>query len=167
MREIRKKIILLGSVGVGKTSLIKRFVHQEFSDEYHSTIGVRVDKKTVTFDNVKVHLLIWDLAGEILVNKAYKAYMKGSEGVIGVFDVSRKKSYKMIEENITLVKNLNPNISFKLIGNKIDLVEKEHIDLETFNCDVFSSAKTGENVEQMFHSIALELARKDEEFSRV
>ncbi len=165
MHEVRKKIILIGSVGVGKTSLIRRFVHQEFTDEYHSTIGVRVDKKTITLDDTKVHLMIWDLAGEILQNKAYQAYLKGSSGIIGIFDVTRPASYQLINESLQNVKGSQELLSI-MVGNKIDLLD-ETTDIHGYDCEYFTSAKTGENVEEMFNLIAQKLVKKDEKFKRI
>ena len=153
MQEIRGKIILIGTVGVGKTSLIRRFVHQEFSDEYLSTIGVRVDKKTVELDGKTIHMLIWDLAGEIVNDKAYSTYLKGCKGVIGVFDVTRPTTYTELLHNLNTIKAAFPYLESLIVGNKIDLVEN-HNDLNKFETNFFSSALSGHNVENTFTEMA-------------
>jgi len=61
---VKKKIGMLGSFGVGKTSLVARFVHSMFSDKYHTTVGVKIDKKIVRVDGSEVTLMLWDMAGE-------------------------------------------------------------------------------------------------------
>ena len=61
---MNKKVILVGHFGVGKSSLVKRFVHSQFSEEYITTIGVKIDKKAITVNGITVNLLIWDIAGE-------------------------------------------------------------------------------------------------------
>ncbi len=154
MREIRKKIILIGDIGVGKTSLIKRFVKQEFSDEYLSTIGVRVDKKTIQLEEEIVHLLIWDLAGEIMQNKAYESYIKGAAGIIGVFDITRPSSLKSVKAHMISIESKNPDIEVMLIGNKLDLAEEFNVDLSNISCDFLTSAKTGEKTNEALSQIA-------------
>ena len=153
MQEIRGKIILIGTVGVGKTSLIRRFVHQEFSDEYLSTIGVRVDKKSVVLDGQTIHMLIWDLAGEIINDKAYSTYLKGCKGVIGVFDVTRPTTYTELLHNLKVIKTSFPELESLIVGNKIDLVKDEG-DLKMFETNFFSSALSGLNVENTFTEMA-------------
>jgi len=153
MQEIRGKIILIGTVGVGKTSLIRRFVHQEFTDEYLSTIGVRVDKKTVELEGKKIHMLIWDLAGEIINDKAYSTYLKGCKGVIGVFDVTRPTTYTELCYNLKVIKSTYPELKSLTVGNKIDLIDNDE-DLKMFETNFFSSALSGLNVEATFTKMA-------------
>jgi len=154
MREIRKKIVTVGSIGVGKTSLIKRFVFSEFKDEYLSTIGVRVDKKTIEFETSKVHLLIWDLAGEIMENKSYQNYLRGASGVIGIFDITRPNTFQDVQEYLRDVKNIQPDTETIVIGNKVDLYDEAHIDLKVFEYDFLTSAKMNNNVEDSFEKMA-------------
>ena len=78
MSTVSKKIILIGNIGVGKTSLIQRFVHQKFSEEYLSTIGVKVDKKMVQINNRLLSMLIWDVAGDASQKNLNPNYLLGS-----------------------------------------------------------------------------------------
>lgn len=162
MQEYRSKIILVGTVGVGKTSLIRRFVHQLFSDTYLSTIGVRVDKKTIEIDSKKVHMLIWDLAGEIVCNKAYSNYLKGANGLMGVFDLTRPQSYIELQNIMVSITNEHPNLNKVIVGNKMDLLDPKLDCQDKYKLDFCTSAKTGENVELIFKSMASSILKEYE-----
>lgn len=158
MQEVRKKIVLLGNIGVGKTSLVKQFVHQKFSDEYLSTIGVRVDMKKIVLKDAIVHLMIWDLAGEILSNKQYHKYIKGASGIFAVFDVTREKSFTTIQQEIEEINETNKDLPTILVGNKIDLIEEHNLTMNQvktkYPCSFYTSAKTGNNVESAFKRVS-------------
>ena len=79
---IQKKICMLGTLAVGKTSLVRRFVQSMFGENYKTTIGVKVDKKTVTLEGREVQLMLWDLAGEDRFNGLQTTYVRGSAGLI-------------------------------------------------------------------------------------
>lgn len=157
MQKIISKVVLIGSIGVGKTSLVRRFVHSRFEEEYLSTIGVKVDKMTITTADAEVELLIWDLAGEIFLNNLFEKYLSGASGVIGVYDVTRPSTQDQLVEtmgNLKLSKQYQNQI---IIGNKIDLIENEIDNLElkkTYTYDYLTSAKTGKHVKDAFHHIA-------------
>lgn len=154
MQEFRSKIILVGTVGVGKTSLIRRFVYQLFSDTYLSTIGVRVDKKTIIVDSKKVHLMVWDLAGEIISNKAYSSYLRGSQGILGVFDVTRPNSYVELQDIMLSITKENPKLNKIIVGNKVDLLSDPNSCVEKYETNFCTSAKTGKNVDLIFEEMA-------------
>ncbi len=155
---ISKKVILVGHFGVGKTSLIRRFVHQKFSDDYLTTIGVKIDKKVLKVDNMEVTLIIWDIAGETNQAKIPKSYQLGAHGILYVFDITRPSTYQNLREQLDYLKGVLPNAPVKIIANKKDLVSAEKqqellsdIDLEGIYT---SSAKTGESVEEIFEALA-------------
>ncbi len=155
---LSKKVILLGHFGVGKTSLIKRFVHQKFSEEYLTTIGVKIDKKVVTVDGKELSMIIWDIAGETVSQRVPESYKLGANGAIFVFDLTRPSTYEKLEEEIAYLKSILPPTPFVLVGNKVDLVEEDKLNtikqiLPNKNI-FFSSAKTGNNVEDLFNSLA-------------
>ncbi len=154
MQDFRAKIILVGPVGVGKSSLIRRFVFQMFSDLYLSTIGVRVDKKTIEVEGKQVHLLIWDLAGEIVNDKAYSNYLKGTDGIIGVFDLNRPQSYIDLQNILIAIQKEFPGLKSLVVGNKKDLIDESTDLRDLYDYDYLSSAKSGENVELIFEKLA-------------
>lgn len=159
--ELTKKIILTGSFGVGKTSLFSRFVYSEFDEKYLTTIGVKVDRKTIHVDDTKLNIMLWDIAGEVSQEKVPLSYFLGTGGVIYVFDLTRPMTYNNIKQEIDYLKNILPEATIRVIGNKKDLVTPAHIEsvisgLEV-ECDMTTSAKTGENVEQLFQNIGAAL----------
>lgn len=156
--EIKKKIILTGSFGVGKTSLFSRFIYSEFDEKYLTTIGVKVDKKTIDIDNdTSLNIMLWDIAGEVAQDKVPLSYFLGTSGIIYVFDLTRPMTYNNILADIEYLKNILPEATVKIIGNKKDLVTTAHIENVIsglpVECDMTTSAKTGENVEQLFQNM--------------
>ena len=149
-----KKVLLVGNFGVGKTSLIRRFVLNEFSEDYISTIGVRVSAKIVKFNNEEVKLLIWDVAGTNNDEKIPKAYFLGASAAMYVFDLSREETYNNLENQIEVVKQLSDLKNVTLVGNKKDLLTPEEIEniLKTISMpvDLVTSAKDNDNVEDAF-----------------
>ena len=155
---LSKKIVLLGHFGVGKTSLVRRFVDSAFSEDYLVTLGVHVKKKEVEINGLNVTLIIWDIEGNTSISKARKSYLDGSHGFLYVFDVSRPETFEKLEEEMEFLEENYPSTPVCQIGNKSDLIDSENIreffDSEKFvNCD-FTSAKNGENVENIFLKIS-------------
>lgn len=161
--KISKKIVLIGHFGVGKSSLIRRFVENTFSENYKVTIGVHIFKKDVELpeENKDVSLIIWDLEGNDDINNTRASYLLGTNGFIYVFDVSRPATYGDLETDIQYLKNNHKNVPLKVVGNKADLVTKEFIkqnsDIFKPFVDFYTSAKTGDKVEDVFSKLALEL----------
>jgi len=159
--QISKKIVLIGHFGVGKTSLVKRFVQEKFSEEYHTSIGVKVDKKVVVLGDAKVSLLIWDIAGEASLESIPDSYLLGAHGSIYVFDYSREVTYENISDQISIIKNKLLNVPLVIVGNKSDLIDeyvREQILAEISLAGIIStSAKLGEGVESLFEDLARKL----------
>lgn len=155
---ISKKVIITGSFGVGKTSLFNKFIYNRFSEKYLTTIGVKVDKKTVTVGEEEVSLLLWDIAGEVAQDKVPISYFLGASGIIYVFDLTRPITYQNLSSDIEYLKKMLPLGEIKIVGNKKDLVTDDHIERIkeslTMPCDIVTSAKTGENVEDLFYKLA-------------
>lgn len=156
---ISKKVIITGNFGVGKTSVFRRFIENVFSEKYLTTIGVKVDKKTVDIDGRQISLIIWDIAGEVRQDKVPTAYFLNANAIIYVFDVTRPATYKYREEDIQFLKKLVPGSLVRTVGNKKDLLtqEMEFSFIQEVKPDFLTSAKTGENIEELFNDIAKEL----------
>lgn len=157
---ISKKVILTGSFGVGKTSLFNQFIHQQFSDKYLTTIGVKVNKKELEIEGEKLSLLLWDIAGEVAQDKVPTSYFLGAGGIIYVVDLSRPMTFDNMKSDIDFLKKLLPNTTIIIVGNKKDLVSDEKLEYMAQNLDVkwdfTTSAKTGENIDALF----LELGKR-------
>ncbi|MEM9821132.1 MAG: Rab family GTPase [Bacteroidota bacterium] len=158
---ISKKVILTGSFGVGKTSLFNKFIYNKFSDKYLTTIGVKVNKKTISIDGRDLSLLIWDIAGEVSQDKVPTSYFLGASGIIYVFDLTRPSTYKKIKEDLAYLNEITKGAVIKIVGNKKDLVDEGQIaevraQIEQ-EWDIITSAKTGENVEDLFHGMGRDL----------
>lgn len=158
---IQKKICMLGAFATGKTSLVARFVKSIFSEKYHTTVGVKIDKKVLKVGSEDVMLMLWDLAGEDEFNKVQMSYLRGSAGYILVVDGTRRST---LDKAFSLQKNVEEAIGkvpFIVVLNKADLVEDWEIDQTTITeltdqglVVIKGSAKTGEGVEQLFLSLA-------------
>ncbi len=155
-----KKVILLGKYGVGKTSLISQFVHSKFSEQYLTTIGVKIDKKEINIDGITLSMIIWDIAGESSQTKVPGNYKLGSDGVLFVFDVTRPSTYQHIQSELELIRHVMPDVPIKILANKVDLISEENLDdlMSSFDQNAMPcSAKTGQNVEEAFYQLGLEM----------
>ena len=124
---ISKKVILTGSFGVGKTSLFNQFIYETFSDKYLTTIGVKVNKKSVTVGTEEVSILLWDIAGEVSQDKVPNSYLLGAAAVFYVFDLNRPTTYKNLETDLVHLRNLLPHATIRVVGNKKDLLTDEQL----------------------------------------
>ena len=154
---IQKKICLLGGFAVGKTSLIRRFVTGMFSEQYHTTIGVTIEKKTLLVEDRDVTLMIWDLYGEDDFQKMRESYLRGSSGYILVDDGLRRSTLDTAESLHQLAQSTLGSVPFVLIVNKADQLQEWEIDEATLaqlrrkGWLVFTgSAKTGDGVPELF-----------------
>ena len=174
MSVISRKICLLGDFSVGKTSLIRRFVENKFSDDYLSTVGVKVSRKSIDLrvqeSEQQVNLLIWDLEGQTKFKSIAPAYVTGASGSIIVADLTRTDTLDNLQQHIYLFLSTNPQGFVVVALNKADLIETEKLSklLELYgdnSCaqvlNVYpTSAKTSQNVEQMFNELALRILPK-------
>jgi small GTP-binding protein len=157
---IQKKVCMLGAFAVGKTSLVARFVSSMFSDKYQTTIGVKIDKKSLHIGDTDVNLLLWDMAGQDEVHKLRPAYLRGASGYLLVVDGTRRATLDQVfalHESITATIG---NVPFVLVLNKADLVEAWELDQEAMApvtarnwMVITTSAKTGQGVEEAFRML--------------
>ncbi|MDQ3545057.1 MAG: GTP-binding protein [Verrucomicrobiota bacterium] len=158
---IQKKVCLLGTSGVGKTSLVAQFVHSMFSEKYLTTVGVKIDKKTVTVDGTEVTLVIWDLAGDDDFQRLQTSYLRGTSGYLLVADGTRRVTLDQVLELQKRVADTLGGAPFLLALNKADLPaqwEVEEARLASLAAPNFSvlktSAKEGAGVEEAFAELA-------------
>lgn len=154
---IQKKICMLGATGVGKTSLVARFVTSLFSDKYLTTIGVKVDKKVVPLDGQDVTLLLWDIYGEDEYQTVRESYLKGASGLLLVADGTRQQTLETARELQQRAEGTFGQVPFVLALNKSDLQGEWRVDeralwklAEAGWTVIMTSAKTGTGVEDAF-----------------
>ncbi|MFZ1804570.1 MAG: Rab family GTPase [Nitrospira sp.] len=161
---MQKKVCMLGGFAVGKTSLVRRFVSNVFSDHYHTTIGVTVEKKSVTVDDRDVMLVLWDLYGEDEFQRVRDSYLRGSSGYILVMDGTRKATLDTaLALQQTALRTVG-TVPFISIINKADVRSEWEIDERTIEqlraqgwTVLFGSAKLGQGVEELFVALATQL----------
>lgn len=164
---IGKKICLLGSFAVGKTSLVSRFVTSLFSAKYHTTVGVKIDKKIVRLAGQEVALLVWDMAGEDEFQRVEEAYLRGASGYLLVADATRHATLDQARLLQQRAQATLGNVPFILLTNKDDLTEEREIDDaalaelsgQGWSC-LKTSAKTGAGVETAFLNLAQAMVAK-------
>ncbi len=158
---LQKKICMVGAFATGKTSLVAKFVYSIFSEKYQTTVGVKIDKKTLTVEEQELNLILWDLYGEDEFQKLRTSYLRGSSGYLLVVDGTRKSTLqKAIDLQQRVEENLG-KVPFILVLNKWDLQDEWELDSANIEAVeqkgwtvIKSSAKTGLNVEEIFHTIA-------------
>jgi small GTP-binding protein len=155
---IRKKILLLGDFGVGKTSLIRRYIDNSFSDTYLSTIGVKISKKILTISDIECELIIWDIEGATTIKSIPNSYYKGASGAIFVADVNRSETIDSINGHVNTFLMLNKGAAHVVAYNKSDLLNRQQKELLSLPKNSFLvSAKDNENVSVLFQTLAKEI----------
>jgi len=174
IKNVSSKICFVGDGGVGKTSLICRFVHDLFDDKYLATIGTKVSRKEIVLDypdknlRFKMDAMIWDIMGQ----KAFRgmlqgSYFHGAKGILGVCSLTDLDSLKNLNDWIESVKAVVGEIPIVLLANKNDLKNEVQFDdgylkemANSLNATyLYTSAKTGENVGQAFSNIAKQMIK--------
>ena len=167
---------LVGEGGVGKTSLIRRYVFNTFSDKYIATLGTKISKKTLILKDPRrrtqanVRLLIWDIMGQQGFRQMLQqAYFFGAQGIVAVCDVTRSETLDFLEDWINAVKTVTGDLPVTFLGNKSDLdseIQTSLSALQSFASNYpnsyayHSSAKSGQNVEMAFSTIGEEILKK-------
>jgi small GTP-binding protein len=163
------KVILAGDGGVGKTTLIRRYIEDKFDSSTKMTIGVEFFLKELEVDGDSVALQIWDFAGQPRFRFLLDSYVMGAKGVILMFDLTRMQTLENLDKWLELVRSDNENIPILFVGTKWDLKDQiqvqddyaEEIQEEYGFVDFLKvSSKTGENVDKVFEVIAKNIVQK-------
>ena len=157
------KVVIIGDAGVGKTSLLRRFVENKFDKDYLSTLGANIlSKEYVTPKGNIIELLLWDLAGQHVFKHARKRFYSGSQGAVVVYDVTRPASFQNIE---SWLNELPDNIPMILVGNKIDLPKEVLVDEAKKYAEekgmsfLETSALSNTNVSEAFKTLAMQIVK--------
>ena len=158
---IQKKICMVGTFAVGKTSLVRQFVESVYSEKYHTTVGVKVDKKIMTVGENEVTLVLWDIEGATGSLELRQSYLRGAAGYLLVADGTRPDT---ITAAVQLQARAEATIGkkpFLLLLNKVDLEQHWRVDEEKLArlkaanwLMTTTSAKTGQGVEKAFATLA-------------
>ncbi len=162
---LQKKICMVGAFATGKTSLVSQFVRGIYSEKYQTTVGVKIDKKSIQVEEQTINLILWDIHGEDEFQKIRMSYLRGSSGYILVVDGTRSET---LDKAISLqaeIQNEIGDVPIVVMLNKVDLTSEWELDdhcVQQLSHDnqwtvIKSSAKTGLGVEDCFHSLAAQI----------
>jgi small GTP-binding protein len=174
---LKAKICLVGEAAVGKTSLIRRYVLDQFEDKYLTTLGAKVSKKEMDIEmpeadmNVHLVMVIWDIMGEKSFRDLTKeAFFHGTKGIIAVCDMTRYNTMRELDDWIEAVFGVAGEVPVIFAVNKVDLKDEvmimfgeNELDQATraFNAEyLYTSAKTGENVQLTFEKLGESILKK-------
>ncbi|KAJ3691386.1 hypothetical protein LUZ61_020550 [Rhynchospora tenuis] len=165
---INAKLVLLGDMGAGKSSLVLRFVKGQFLEFQESTIGAAFFSQTLALNDATVKFEIWDTAGQERYHSLAPMYYRGAAAAVIVYDITSNDSFERAKKWVVeLQKQGNPNMVMALAGNKADLEDKRKVSADDARAYaeenglyfIETSAKTAINVNDMFYEIGRRLPR--------
>lgn len=158
---LQKKVCMVGAFATGKTSLISRYVNGIYSDKYQTTVGVKIDKKIVNFNEESINIILWDIYGEDEFQNVKMSYLRGSSGYILVLDGTRRETLNTAINLQEKIKSTLGDIPFVAIINKSDLYQEWEINDDDISrliqknwTIIKGSAKTGLGVEDCFNELS-------------
>jgi small GTP-binding protein len=163
------KIIIFGDAGSGKTTLVKRFMTDQFISDTQMTIGVEFEVKTIDIDGFEIKLQIWDFGGEERFRFILPRYVRGANGGVFMYDITNYSSLSHIEDWLAVIIETNEVFPIALVGGKADLEAYREISYEeglgvakSYGLDLFfeCSSKTGQNVENIFEGLGKIMSEK-------
>ncbi len=167
-KSIVLKVLTAGEGGVGKTTLLHRYVEGKFSSETKMTIGVEFFLKELMIDDQKVLLQLWDFGGQERFRFLLKSYVIGARGALLMFDLTRAMTLEKIPQWVNICRKENPNLPILFLGSKADIADDMNISKDYIMSykDEFNlydylevSSKTGNNVESAFESVTREILK--------
>ena len=162
---------------VGKTSLVERFVYDRFDEKYLTTIGVKISQKLLSpveapksGQHIQYTFLVWDIAGMDKFDGVVENYYRGSAGALAIADLIRPETIGQLHDICDRFLSVSPGAQLLILGNKLDVFEQEGETVSllrntaaAFSTDfLYTSAKTGEKVEEAFLTLAKKMAETDE-----
>lgn len=164
-RKVDLKLVILGALGVGKTSLVHQYVNKKYNEDYRTTLGASIFSKIIEIDNTNLKLQIWDTGGQERFKAMVSAFYKGSDGCVLTFDVTDRDSFYAIEnwreDFLDKILPRDTNFPMIVLGNKIDIKDRQvSKDMAMVWCDERSlpyfevSAKNDVNVDFAFETLA-------------
>ncbi len=163
------KILTAGEGGVGKTTLLHRYVEGKFSAETKMTIGVEFFLKETVIDDKQCTLQLWDFGGQERFRFLLESYVLGAKGAMLMFDLTRMMSLENLEQWLNIVRKGDPNLPVLFLGTKLDLADEIQVDddyamsfLQEYNLIDFLkiSSKTGENVGPAFERLTRKILER-------
>ena len=171
--DFKFKLLILGEAAVGKTSILQRYVEDDFNISHLQTVGIDFKQKIVSVENKTIRLIIWDTAGQERFRNLAPSYFRGTEGIILVYDVTNTESFRQVYYWIKQIRSNDSEnkISLILVGNKSDLVHKRQITKEQGEelaahlklKFVETSAKNGDGINEAFDELVEEMMKRHEE----
>ena len=165
------KIVIIGDINVGKTSILSRFRYGSFESDYMPTLGIDFFSKNLFFEDKTIRLILWDTAGQERFRSLIPSYLKNADCIIIVFDITNKESFLSLNKWLTDAKNnASENTIYVICGNKIDLKERrtvneneinKYIEKNTGVIYMECSAKNGQGIKDLFNVIAKNLGENN------
>jgi Ras-related protein Rab-8A len=169
------KLLVIGNSGVGKTNMLLKFCENNFMTSHLTTIGIDFKTKTIMVGKDKIRLQIWDTAGQEKFKTITQTYYRGAMGIILTYSIAERESFQDIQNWVQQIKmHASDNVLKVLVGNKADVEERQvdysegealakHIGVSFYE----TSAKTGDNIETLFHSMAEDIKRRIDQEEKV
>ena len=158
---MKYKLIVVGNISTGKSSILNRFVNETFEEDYQATIGLDFQSKNITIHDQDVRLILYDTAGQEKFRSLIPMYIREAQIILLIYDISNRESFESLPKWFSDILDVKNNEAvFVLVGNKIDLENERQVSTEEgkqFAMEknlIFQevSAKNGTNFEELFYN---------------